>query len=64
VLTVLRDRHTGSVKELVGAVYDDVPEERHWIAESSLWAHLRKLVDDGLATTTDRESVESTWAAT
>jgi glyoxylase-like metal-dependent hydrolase (beta-lactamase superfamily II) len=63
VLAVLRERKTGTVKELVGAVYDDVPEERHWIAESSLWAHLRKLVDDGDATTTDRDSVEASWTA-
>jgi glyoxylase-like metal-dependent hydrolase (beta-lactamase superfamily II) len=63
ILAALRARGTGTVKELVGAVYDDVPEARHWIAESSLWAHLRKLVDDGDATTTDRDSVESVWTA-
>ena len=63
VLAVLREQSPATVKELVGAVYDDVPEERHWIAESSLWAHLRKLVDDGLATATDRDSVEGSWSA-
>ena len=63
VLAVLRERGPGTVKDLVSAVYDDVPEARHWIAESSLWAHLRKLVDDGDATTTDRDSVEASWTA-
>jgi glyoxylase-like metal-dependent hydrolase (beta-lactamase superfamily II) len=54
---------TATVDELLAAVYDDVPEERHWIAKSSLWAHLRKLAQDGRATGTDVDSIESIWTA-
>ena len=63
VLAALASAGSATVEDLVGGVYDDVPEERHWIAKSSLWAHLRKLADDGLATTTDRNDIESTWSA-
>jgi glyoxylase-like metal-dependent hydrolase (beta-lactamase superfamily II) len=63
VLAALRERGTATVDDLLPTVYDDVPEERHWIAKSSLWAHLRKLVDDGQASTADREDVGSTWTA-
>lgn len=34
---------------LVAAIYTDVPEVLHPVARYSVWAHLRKLVDDGLA---------------
>ncbi len=50
-----------TVAELVAAVYDDVPTEKHWIAERSMWAQLIKLVDEGLATGDDPDG---TWAAT
>ena len=45
-------------------VYDDVAEEKHWIAESSLWAHLRKLRADGVAQSDDPDDPESTWSVT
>jgi glyoxylase-like metal-dependent hydrolase (beta-lactamase superfamily II) len=61
VVDVLRGQRSGTVKELVTAVYDDVPTERHWIAESSLWAHLRKLAAEGTVTAPDVDSVETTW---
>jgi glyoxylase-like metal-dependent hydrolase (beta-lactamase superfamily II) len=64
VLDKLRAATTATVKELVPTVYDDVPEERHWIAESSLWAHLRKLATDGKVTTTDPEDPEVSWSST
>jgi glyoxylase-like metal-dependent hydrolase (beta-lactamase superfamily II) len=63
VLAALRSAGTATVKELVASVYDDVAQERHWIAESSLWAHLRKLADDGAASAADRDDPESTWSA-
>jgi glyoxylase-like metal-dependent hydrolase (beta-lactamase superfamily II) len=63
VLAGLRAAGTATVKELTPTVYDDVPVEKHWIAESSLWAHLRKLRDDGAVTATDADDAESTWSA-
>ncbi|MEA3019644.1 MAG: hypothetical protein QOI47_1168 [Actinomycetota bacterium] len=62
VLAALRTKGSATVDDLLAAVYDDVPEDRHWIAKSSLWAHLRKLVDDGVATTTDRDDIAATWS--
>jgi glyoxylase-like metal-dependent hydrolase (beta-lactamase superfamily II) len=64
VLEHLRSARSATVKELVPTVYDDVPTEKHWIAESSLWAHLRKLADDGLADASDRDADDATWTAT
>jgi glyoxylase-like metal-dependent hydrolase (beta-lactamase superfamily II) len=63
VLAHLQTAGSATIKELVPTVYDDVPTEKHWIAESSLWAHLRKLVDDELVTASDRESEDATWTA-
>jgi len=63
VLDRLRRADTATVADLVPSVYDDVPEERHWIAASSLWAHLRKLAADGLATSSDVDADDSTWYA-
>jgi hypothetical protein len=37
--------------------------EKHWIAESSLWAHLRKLRADGVAAAAHPDDAESTWSA-
>jgi glyoxylase-like metal-dependent hydrolase (beta-lactamase superfamily II) len=61
VLERLRSAGPSRVKDLTPSVYDDVPQEKHWIAESSLWAHLRKLVDDGLATAVDRDDSDTVW---
>jgi hypothetical protein len=63
VLATLRDAKHATVKELVPTVYDDVPTEKHWIAEASLWAHLQKLVDDGVVSSTDRDAEDATWTA-
>ena len=50
-----------TVEELVAAVYTDVDEERHPIARYSVWAHLRKLADEGRATSPDVDDLASTW---
>jgi glyoxylase-like metal-dependent hydrolase (beta-lactamase superfamily II) len=63
VVAALTSAGTATIDELLPVVYDDVPEERHWIAKSSLWAHLRKLEEDGRATSADRDDVEATWRA-
>jgi glyoxylase-like metal-dependent hydrolase (beta-lactamase superfamily II) len=63
VLAGLRAAGTATVKELTPTVYDDVPVEKHWIAESSLWAHLRKLREDGAASSPDPDDAEAAWTA-
>ncbi len=53
-----------TVDELLHAVYDDIEPRRLPIARGSLWAHLRKLVDDGRATTTGYDDLEGgRWRA-
>ncbi|MBO9534011.1 MAG: MBL fold metallo-hydrolase [Solirubrobacteraceae bacterium] len=47
-----------TVDELLGAVYDDIEPRRLPIARGSLWAHLRKLVNDGRATTDGYDDLE------
>ena len=55
---------TATVDALVAPVYADVPEDRHPIAQNSLWAHLRKLEDDGRARTVDRDDIHAEWSTT
>lgn len=52
----------GSVGAVVGAVYDDVPEDLHKVAAYSVAAHLRKLTDDGVVTF-DEQSATDLWGA-
>jgi glyoxylase-like metal-dependent hydrolase (beta-lactamase superfamily II) len=52
---------SATVDQLVPVVYEDVDEDRHPIASRSLWAHLRKLADDGRARGTDRDDADATW---
>ena len=47
-----------TIAELVAEAYDDVPTEKHWIAEKSMWAQLIKLVEEGRAVGDDPEG---TW---
>jgi glyoxylase-like metal-dependent hydrolase (beta-lactamase superfamily II) len=52
-----------TVDALVPLVYDDVDEERHKVARRSLWAHLRKLADDGRVAASDADDLDlGTWA--
>lgn len=51
-----------SVDDLIPATYGDVEERRLPIARYSLWAHLRKLAEDGRATATDPDDLDaSRW---
>lgn len=61
VVTALADAGSATVDQLIPVAYQDVDEERHPIARKSLWAHLRKLTDEGRARTSDRDSDEATW---
>ena len=49
---------------LVAAIYTDVPEVLHPVARFSVWAHLRKLDDDGAASAVDRDDPDTTWTGT
>jgi len=48
---------------LVEAIYTDVPEVLHPMARFSVWAHLRKLADDGQAAASDLDDPDATWTA-
>jgi len=61
VVTALAAAGSATLDELVPVVYQDVDEARHPIARKSLWAHLRKLTDDGRARSSDRDSDEAAW---
>lgn len=64
VVDALEQAGTATIEALVPIVYADVPEDRHWIAQNSLWAHLRKLEGDGRARTADREDIHAEWSTT
>jgi glyoxylase-like metal-dependent hydrolase (beta-lactamase superfamily II) len=50
VIAVLRRRGDGTVDELLPEVYGDVTERQLPVARFSLWAHLRALAQEGVAT--------------
>ena len=52
---------TTTIEALVKEIYADVPEALHVMAGFSVWAHLRKLVDDGKAT---GDALDGEWVAT
>ena len=58
VAAALESAGSATVDQLVTAVYTDVPEDRHPIARWSVWAHLRKLADEGRVR---GEDLEGTW---
>jgi glyoxylase-like metal-dependent hydrolase (beta-lactamase superfamily II) len=53
-----------TVDDLLPVVYADVDDALLPVARFSLWAHLRKLRDDGRATAADPDDIGGTWAAT
>ncbi|HUY22644.1 MAG TPA: MBL fold metallo-hydrolase [Acidimicrobiales bacterium] len=52
-----------TVDELVPTVYADVHEALYPVARYSLWAHLRKLGDEGRAHGDDPADIAAAWAA-
>jgi glyoxylase-like metal-dependent hydrolase (beta-lactamase superfamily II) len=60
VLSTLQAEGTASIPDLVTKIYTDVPVELHPVAERSVWAHLRKLAEDGLV---DGEAFDQPWSA-
>lgn len=63
ISAALAHRGAAVVDELVTDVYTDVEPERYPIARRSVWAHLRKLADEGAVTGDDVDDVETTWRA-
>jgi len=61
VLDVLRRRGTTTIAQIVDDVYTDVAPELHPVAQKSVWAHLRKLADDGEA---KGDRFDGEWSAT
>ena len=61
VAAALAGAGKATVEDLVPAVYADVDEALYPIARYSLWAHLRKLADDGRARGGDPDDLETTW---
>lgn len=47
--------------ELVEAIYADVPQVLHPVARRSVWAHLRKLADEGWAESPDPDDPDALW---
>ena len=61
VLDALRTRGTATITELVEEIYVDVATELHPVARRSVWAHLRKLADEG---TVKGDRLDGEWSAT
>jgi hypothetical protein len=61
ILSALRHAGTAGVEDIVEAVYVDVPAVLHPVARFSVWAHLRKLSDDGQVVSTDANDVDARW---
>lgn len=60
VLAALSSAGTASITDLVSVIYADVPSELHPVAALSVWAHLRKLAQDGRVR---GESLDEPWTA-
>ncbi len=63
VIEALRAAGGATVDQLLPTVYADVHEALHPVARFSLWAHLRKLADEGRASGADRDDIETAWEA-
>jgi glyoxylase-like metal-dependent hydrolase (beta-lactamase superfamily II) len=61
VFAALARRGKATVNELVKDVYTDVAKHLHPIAVFSLWAHLRKLRNDGFAATRKPDDLNAVW---
>jgi glyoxylase-like metal-dependent hydrolase (beta-lactamase superfamily II) len=61
VLDVLRERSPAAITDLVEQIYADVVPELHPVARRTVWAHLRKLADEGVVKGDD---LDGEWSAT
>ncbi|MFP3900592.1 MAG: MBL fold metallo-hydrolase [Acidimicrobiia bacterium] len=60
VIEALRSRGTATIAALVEEIYTEVPPGLHPWARLTVWAHLRKLADEGLVSGRD---LEGEWSA-
>ena len=63
VVQALEAARHATVDDLLGTVYADVDDERLPVARMSLWAHLRKLADEGRARARDAQDIAAPWDA-
>jgi glyoxylase-like metal-dependent hydrolase (beta-lactamase superfamily II) len=63
VAGALRRARRATVDELLPIVYAHVSDELEPVARKSLWAHLRKLGDEGQAHCGQPDDIESPWVA-
>lgn len=61
VYAVVAGSRRATVDDIVGAVYTDVRAELHPIARFSVWAHLRKMADEGRVTSRRPDDLEAKW---
>jgi glyoxylase-like metal-dependent hydrolase (beta-lactamase superfamily II) len=61
VLDVVRERGPATITDLVEQIYADVVPELHPMARRTVWAHLRKLADEGVVKGDD---LDGEWSAT
>lgn len=61
VLDALGAAGQATPAELVEAIYTDVAQELHPVAARSVWAHLRKLADEGQAEADDVDDIDRPW---
>jgi glyoxylase-like metal-dependent hydrolase (beta-lactamase superfamily II) len=62
VLASLTSRRQAVVEDIVTDVYTDVPEALHPIARFSVWAHLRKLRDEGRTASEEPDALGAPWS--
>lgn len=62
VLAALSARGSATTAELVDDIYTTRPGPLHQAAEISVWAHLRKLGDEGRARSADRDDPAASWS--
>ena len=62
IANALESAGNSTVAGLVAAVYTDVPEFLHPVAEFSVWAHLRKMATEGIAACSDISDRASKWS--
>jgi glyoxylase-like metal-dependent hydrolase (beta-lactamase superfamily II) len=52
-----------TTEQIVKQLYVDVPERLYPVARFSVWAHLRKLADEGRARTAEADDIAAPWFA-
>ena len=62
IADTLRAAGTATPEALVESIYTEVAEELHPVARKTVWAHLRKLADDGEVTGEDPDDIDAAWS--